>query len=378
VRLFGALAAFVMVLFVALPAWAHKPSDAYLTLVVTERTVKGRADLALRDLDYVLGLDADEDGAITWGEVAPRREAIAALLHERLGLASGGAPCPIELRPNEASIAKHSDGAYIVLPLVARCTAEIRTLDVDYRLFFDVDPQHRGIVRIDGGGASRTHVFRASEPSSKIVLGDENRLAQVGVLLRAGVIHIWTGYDHVLFLLALLLPSVLRREGGRWRPVFALGPALLDVARIVTSFTVAHSITLGLSALGIVTLPSRLVESTIAASVVLAALNNVRPVLRHDRWIAAFALGLMHGFGFASTLTDLDLPKTNFLVTLFGFNLGVELGQLAIVAVFVPVAFLARRSIAYRRGALVVGSLAILVVAAIWFVERAFDIKVIS
>jgi uncharacterized membrane protein YqjE len=106
--------------------------------------------------------------------------------------------------------------------------------------------------------------------------------------------------------------------------------------------------------------------------------NNVVPVLRHDRWMAAFVLGLMHGFGFSATLMDLDLPRSNLLPTLFGFNLGVELGQLAIVAVFVPLAYSVRRSAAYRRFALVAGSCVIAVLATIWLIERAFLIKIIS
>jgi hypothetical protein len=197
-------------------------------------------------------------------------------------------------------------------------------------------------------------------------------------MMKEGMIHIWTGYDHVLFLFALLLPSVLRREKNSWVAVRELRPALVDVLRVVTAFTVAHSITLSLAALDVVTLPSRIVESVIAASVVAAAANNLYPVLRHDRWMAAFVLGLMHGFGFSSTLKDLDLPRSNLLLTLFGFNLGVEVGQIAIVLTFVPVAFLARRTTGYRRLALVGGSMAILAVAAIWLVERAFVMRIIS
>jgi hypothetical protein len=248
---------------------------------------------------------------------------------------------------------------------------------VTYDLFFAVDPQHRGLMRLDAG-SSRTHTFSASARTARFDLNDSGRLRQLGVLVKEGIFHIWTGYDHVLFLLALLLPSVLRREDRVWTPVERLRPALLDVLRVVTAFTVAHSITLSLAALGVVTLPSRLVESTIAASVVLAALNNIRPVLRHDRWMAAFLLGLMHGFGFSATLMDLDLPRSNLVVALFGFNLGVEIGQLAIVAVFVPLAFAARRTRVYRRAGLVVGSAIIAALATIWFVERAFLVKIIS
>ncbi len=125
------------------------------------------------------------------------------------------------------------------------------------------------------------------------------------------------------------------------------------------------------------TLPSRLVESAIAASVVLAALNNLRPILREDRWVAAFLLGLMHGFGFSSTLMDLDLPRGNLVLTLFGFNLGVEIGQVAIVAVFVPLAYAVRGTAAYRKGLLVAGSCAILLLALVWLVERAFVVSIL-
>jgi hypothetical protein len=146
----------------------------------------------------------------------------------------------------------------------------------------------------------------------------------------------------------------------------------------VTSFTVAHSITLSLSALDVVLLPSRLVESGIAASVVFAALNNVVPMLEGDRWAAAFMLGLLHGFGFSATLLDLGLPRHALVLTLFGFNVGVEIGQLVVVAMFLPVAFLVRGSPQYRRVALVGGSIAITLVASVWFVERAFAMRIIS
>jgi hypothetical protein len=156
-----------------------------------------------------------------------------------------------------------------------------------------------------------------------------------------------------------------------------LRPALADVLKIVTAFTLAHSITLTLSALEVLRLPSRLVESGIAASVVVAALNNVYPLLAEDRWAAAFALGLLHGFGFSATLMDLGLPRQNLALTLFGFNVGVEIGQMCVVAAFVPLAYVARRTWFYRRLGLVGGSLAIAGVAGLWLVERAFAVTIL-
>jgi hypothetical protein len=127
----------------------------------------------------------------------------------------------------------------------------------------------------------------------------------------------------------------------------------------------------------VVVLPSRWVESAIAASVVLASLNNVWPVVCGRRWVLAFAFGLIHGFGFASVLADLGLPQDSLLLALVAFNVGVELGQLAIVAAFLPVAYALRDTRLYRRAVLVFGSLMVATVAAAWLAERALDVVVL-
>lgn len=378
-RALFALAAALVVMLVAPRAFAHKPSDSYLSLDVDGAVVHGRWDIAIRDLDYALDLDGDGDGTVTWRELSEHRNEVTSYALERLTVrGDGDALCNTTSDTKGFAVASHSDGTYAVLRFDATCRESVTSLGLDYRLFFDLDPHHRGIVRIDAAGNSRTHVLPKDGHRQTFSLADAGRLRQLGSIVRQGIVHIWLGYDHILFLLALLLPSVVRREGKEWMPVERLRPAALDVLRIVTAFTVAHSITLSLAALGIVTLPSRLVESAIAASVVLAAVNNLHPILRQDRWMAAFLLGLMHGFGFSSTLMDLELPRSNLVLTLFGFNLGVEIGQVAIVAVFVPLAYAARATVAYRRLALVAGSVVIAVLATIWLIERAFLLKIIS
>ena len=148
--------------------------------------------------------------------------------------------------------------------------------------------------------------------------------------------------------------------------------------KIVTAFTLAHSITLTLATLGVVTLPSRLVESAIAASVVLSALNNIFPLIESKRWMVAFAFGLIHGFGFASVLADLGLPQDALLLALVGFNLGVEGGQLAIVSAFLPIAYYLRNTQFYRRVVLFAGSIIIVLLAMVWLVERMFDLKLLG
>jgi hypothetical protein len=190
--------------------------------------------------------------------------------------------------------------------------------------------------------------------------------------------HIALGTDHLLFLLSLLLPAVLRRSGGRWEPERALRAAGAGVLRVVTAFTLAHSLTLSLAALGVLRLPSRLVETAIAASVVLAAANNLWPCVGGRRWLAAFGFGLVHGLGFASVLAGLGLPRTALVASLLAFNLGVELGQLAFVAALWPIVWRLRRWPGYPRVVLAGGSVAIALLASLWLVERGVGVALLG
>ena len=358
------------------PAHAHKPSDSYLALTVAEDKISGQWDIALRDLDFAIGLDADGNGEITWGEVRVKHAEIAAYALARLAVRSDGAPCTIE--SGAQLIDDHTDGAYTVLPLTLRCPGAPAQLTIDYTLFADLDPQHRGLLNLQALGLTRAAVLGPQAQTQTFELKSVSRWSQFIDYGREGVWHIWIGFDHILFLLALLLPAVLIWRGARWQPVETFREAFMGVFKIVTAFTVAHSITLSLATLGFVSLPSRWVESAIAASVVLAALNNVWPVFHGRRWTVAFTFGLIHGFGFASVLADLGLPREALALALVGFNLGVEGGQLAIVAVFLPLAFALRRSTFYRRAVMIGGSLLIATLAGIWLVERVFEVKLLG
>jgi hypothetical protein len=361
------------------PSHAHKPSDSYLTLKVDAERVYGQWDIALRDLDFALGLDANQDDEITWGEVKAKHADIAAYALARLRLGPASAPCPMEV--TEQLIDNHSDGAYAVLRFAATCAAAPKTLTVSYRLFFDLDPQHRGLIRLEYQGATRAGILSAENPEQKFTLAQLSKWEQFLDYGNEGIWHIWTGFDHMLFLLSLLLPAVLVRSrlpGQRWQPAESFHAAFLDVVKVVTAFTLAHSITLSLAALGVVSLPSRWVESAIALSVVLAALNNVRPLVYEKRWVIAFCFGLIHGFGFASVLADLGLPQESLLIALVAFNFGVEVGQLAIVGVFLPVAYHLRATGVYQRFFVVYGSVVIALIASVWLVQRAFNLRMIE
>lgn len=365
----------VFSLLLSFNALAHKPSDSYLTLRVDGAAVAGQWDIALRDLDFAIGLDINGDAQITWGEVRMRQQDIAAYALSRLKLQSNTQDCPARVR--EYLIDDHTDGAYVVMRFEAVCAVPIQVLQARYALFFDIDPQHKGLLRLESTGQSTTGIFSPEKSSQEFTLAQPNKWRQFFDYGHEGVWHIWIGFDHILFLLALLLPAVVWRDGNAWKAVSAFKPAFWSVFKIVTAFTVAHSITLSLATLGVVSLPSRWVESTIAASVVIAALNNLYPLFRERRWMMAFAFGLIHGFGFASVLRDLGLPQDALVLALVAFNLGVEAGQLAIVAAFLPVAYALRGGWVYQRMILYGGSLSIAGVAAVWFVERAFDLKLL-
>jgi len=362
-----------VVLFAA-NAVAHKPSDSYLTLEHDGASVYGQWDIALRDLDGAIGLDANGDGEITWGEVRARQSNIAAYALSRLDIASGGVAC--SLKVEDQLIDEHTDGSYAVLRLSGTCPQPGPALLIDYRLLFDIDPTHRGLLQYVHGGRSDSVIF--SSEARIQTMGAGTAWTQLIAYIHEGVWHIWLGFDHILFLLSLLLPAVLLRSKGRWTPASSFRSAFWDVAKIVTAFTIAHSITLSLAALGLVSLPSRWIESAIALSVVLAAINNVFPLVHHGRWMAAFGFGLIHGFGFASALKDLGLPTGSLALSLFGFNVGVELGQLAIVCAFLPLAYAIRATWTYRRVVLAGGSVAIATIAGVWLIERALNVQLIS
>ncbi len=219
----------------------------------------------------------------------------------------------------------------------------------------------------------RRQARRASSAGSSAAAEAPSRWA----FLIEGARHILTGYDHILFLICLLLPAVLRRTPQGWQPVDKASQAILPILGVVSSFTVAHSITLGLAALKIVSLPSWFIDPAIAATIVLAALDNIAPIFPVRRIVVAFCFGLIHGFGFAAVLSELNLPTADFAWALLQFNVGLEIGQLVIVVIVTAVLFGLRDWPRYRLLVVRAGSFAAMVFAALWFVERTANVSIL-
>ena len=359
------LLAWVVLSALAMPVLAHSLSVAYVDVDhAPQGLLRAEVDLSVRDLALTLALDANHDEVVTWGEVQGSEPAIRQLLQTGLVFRARSGPCTP--RFDAVALRRYDEAAYIAMPFSLDCPGG-GAVTVDYGLLFDRDARHRALVTYrDGAQVTNTVVTTTQR---QVVLGDPANGSFLA-FLREGIHHILTGYDHLAFLLSLLLPAALAWNGKAWRPGAGLRDSLAGTMAVVTAFTLAHSLTLSLAALGWVVPASRWIEAAIAASVLLAVLNNLRPIATRRLWVIAFGFGLIHGFGFAGALTELGLPAGARLASLVGFNLGVEIGQLAVVALVLPVLFALRHRAIYARALMPAVSLGIAALAGMWCVQR--------
>lgn len=357
-----------LILLLAGTAQAHRSGESQLDLRIDGARVQGQWRIGVHDLASAEPGAADLaslDAARAWLAARP---GLPQRIAQRLQLQADGRPCPAD-GPPTAAIAGQDSAPLLQLDLRATCAAAPQQFKVAYGLLFDTDPRHQGLLRLRAGALVRPAVFTADSPTQTFGLRTPSAWERLADDLQSGLWHIWTGFDHLLFLLCLLLPALQHRGGLR--------PVLVDVAQVVTAFTVAHSVTLSLAALQLLHLPERLTESAIAASVLLAAALNFWPAAPLRRWQAAFGFGLVHGFGFASAVAELGLGGRSLLPTLVGFNLGVEIGQLAVVAALLPLGLACSRRAWYGPVVVRGGSVLIGVLALAWLIERAFGLRLL-
>jgi hypothetical protein len=356
-------------------AWAHQASVAYLHWQVQGQRVEQRVDVALRDLERDLALDTNNDGQLSWGEVRSRWPEFERLVDEGVALQADGQPCQ-QVAQGTPLLDEHGDGRHAVLRRSWVCAAPVAHLELNYRLFANSDAGHRGLASVQGeaGQAAITAVLvPTAGPHSFDVATPSQSFWR---FVAEGMHHIAVGWDHILFLISLLMVAVWQRQGRGWAPRQQAAGAWRETLRWVSAFTLAHSVTLGLAASGVLAPPTRWVESLIALSVVLAALDNLRPFIPGPRWLMAAVFGLVHGFGFAGPLQDLGLQRGALAWPLLGFNLGVELGQLTLVLLLLPLACWVRAAPGYRLGVVSTGSGGIAAVALVWLAERSLNISI--
>ena len=372
------LAMMLMLMLMPKTAFAHKPSDAFLTLKVDGTTISGQYDIAIKDLNFLLGVDRNEDLKVTWGELQGLQSEIFQYAVEHVHIKSNNAPC--QLKPIDLQVSRYSDGAYGAVRFETSCADKpLTALEVQYDSLFDFDAQHRGLLSLSYRQTIKTYVFSDQNRTfafDPLAVGTSRQFV---LFIKDGMNHIFEGYDHMLFLLALVLPAVYVCRRRKFEPQEQFRPVFFATVKVVTAFTAAHTLSLCLTTFSIVSPPpSRIVESLVAFTVLVTALNNLYPIVAGRLWYAGFGFGLVHGMAFASALTDLGLKGWDLAVPLVGFNVGVELAQTLIVGCFLPCAYLLRRTRFYHWTFLVGGSIVTASLALVWMLEQILQKSILG
>jgi len=373
------------------PLQAHEPDHTYIYLRIYEQNIEGRFEITVQDINRELGLNLSEEN-ITQAEVDPYIPQIQELLLRNTSFGAAGTAYPIQFTEATA-LALDDEEDYVKFNFeLGNMTLLPENLDITYGPFMENNSNHKGMLIIEHNWEAGiidnyslvAEVFSKGDVSKQLSLTEASILRGFWAMIKLGMWHIWIGLDHILFLVALILPGVVRRirkEGvahnsmQEWTPVEKFKPAFLYILKIITFFTLAHSITLAIASLGILKLPIDYVEATIAFSIAMAAFHNIRPIFGKKEWLVAFAFGLFHGFGFASVLGEKGLGGEYLVLSLLGFNVGVEFGQLLIIAGIFPILFLIRNFGFYPK-LLTYGSVALILISLNWTVERLFGFNI--
>ncbi len=370
------LAILVSMLLTMTAAQAHESSTAYLNLGSSTldeakgtNSYKAEYELSLRDLALLIDIDANRDQQVSWAEVKSQSPLIEQLIAAQVKLQANDEVCQTT---DFAPLAINTRGGfnYLYSNFTLSCNAAIDSLD--YQVLAGIDANHRVILTQTDGTLPLQVLSVGQTPLGTSEGAGSGWLSIVSNFLKSGVHHLLIGMDHLLFLFVLLIPAVYSRKQKELVAVAKPRAALVEVFWIATSFTLAHSITLSLAALGFVSIPARFIESLIALSIAFAALNNLVPLLRVRAVYLAFVFGLIHGFGFANVLVDLPLAISERVLALLSFNVGIELGQLLFIILVFPLALLLRHTRFYKLAIFYAGSMISIAIALWWFVERAF------
>ena len=357
----------VMLTVISTNSLAHQLSTSYITLNndVNKNQYTGDWQINIADLEHVVSLDLDLNGQITWAEIKTKRRSIDQFISDNLSVTQTSQKCSVTSN-GKYQLDNHFNQPYLVVPLLFNCQND-SSITFTYNAFFKTDANHKSILNIN----NVSRVFSIDDSQQEFNFEQSSYLNTFTQYVYQGVLHIWIGIDHILFLIALLLTCVLTRVNGSWQGITSKKEIIKHTAWIVTAFTLAHSITLTATALNFVSPNSRWVELGIAISVLFAALNNVWPVVIRLGWLT-FAFGLLHGMGFASVLGELGLSSDYQLLSILAFNLGVEIGQLSILLVALPLLIWMRTYTWYQKWVMPFGSIAIAIAitALQWSAER--------
>jgi hydrogenase/urease accessory protein HupE len=389
---------FASLFFAPTSTEAHEPDHSYLYLRVYEKAMEGRIETSLEDLNQALNLQLDT--TLTQESIKQYLPQIQNYLKSKIEFKGGSDSYSIQFKEIDMLwLEDPEEGDFLQFYYELNGVNTIPdNLDIRYEVFLDENPEQRGMLIVESNwkaGIVNNHtmisnIFTQSEKQQQLSLTDRSIWKGIWALIKLGVWHIWIGLDHILFILALILPSVVRRRSealdmstvetnvsanysDSWLPVSRFKPAFWYIIKIITFFTIAHSLTLALAALDIVKLNIQFVESVIAGSIALAALHNIVPIFKQKEWVIALVFGLFHGFGFASVLGEKGLSGDYMVASLLGFNVGVELGQVLIICMMFPFLFLLRKFNIYPK-IVKYGSMILILISIYWVIERGLGI----
>ena len=349
-------------------AYSHQTSTGYFSGDLNSNgAVNGELQIRLFDLESAVGLDQDGNGELTWGEALLQADAVEKYIAGTLRFQRNQQDCKTSFA-GTWELDSHFNEPYLVLPVSAQC-AIAGNLSVNYVGFFNRDSEHKLLFSLQGEESSYSRVLSNDSRTIKLDTANGSRWDTFQEFTEQGAIHIWIGLDHILFLMCLLLATVFGLEKLSFQRHRSLRENSWEIITVVTAFTLAHSITLAAVALNWINVSSTWVEVGIAITVLAAALNNIFPIVKNII-LVTFGFGLLHGMGFAGVLGELGLPSDQKLLTVLAFNLGVEFGQLVIIAAALPLMVLINKYNIKPRYFLTAGSTVIAVIAAIWIVER--------
>jgi hypothetical protein len=358
--------------------FAHSLGQSYIFIKRFDNQLSGRFEITLRDLNKALTATSTRE-PITVANLKDRIDEVYDYYIKNIRFYDGSRKLPF--RFTGSGIMKAKFATYVQLDFnIFENSAGPDVIDIDYEVMFDADPDHLALLVIEQfwkGGiySNESRISLAFSPSDRrqqLSFSDYSVYKGFTGVVKLGIEHIWKGIDHILFLTALILPSAMRRNERNWEPVSEFRSAIINLVKIVTLFTVAHSVTLSIAALGVFNLSSRLVEPVIAVSIAVAALDIIFPIFKGKIGWVVLIFGLFHGLGFASVLVKRGVLGEHMALSLFGFNLGVEIGQIAVICIIFPAIYFFRRYTFYPKIILRYGAMTMIFLSAIWFVDRTF------
>ena len=364
-----------------MPVWGHSTGENYVWLNAQDTRLEGRFEIRLDDLRNKLDLDLPEDYELASDAVIATAAIVQDYIQRHFRIIANGETVPITFAETTLFKADRLGhfGQYHYHTSQGNFPDQ---LTIRNDLLFENDRFHRSLLLVEYnrktgeeyGAEFTAMVFSPINNEQELDFTAIHGLLSLPEFIWQGMLHIFIGIDHILFLLVMLLPVIFFRHGETQKSAEYARSVFWEILKIVTTFTVAHSITLALAALEIVQLPSRLVESMIALSIIVVAINNIFPTFRANILVIIFLFGLFHGLGFASVMGGLPFRMQDLISVILAFNVGVELGQIVIVAAIVPLLFWLRRQNLSATTVPVYGSAVMGVIAGYWFIERVLGV----